>query len=217
MDRPRSASTRWRSSSKSARLPKERSAVSSSSTARAPPASPLPQSVHWAGTSERLPSGRLTSRKSTPHGKTPHLPSAHTCAREGASRVKLAIGKIIGGDPASSRSSPGEGTIAACPLLGRDTLPVRQRVYARSRKGASRTDDATGKIIGGDAVFRGSREWGTAIYGGSPSKRATKFWALLCYAQQVCDTRAAGRQDHKSRDQGRVGDPAAIRAAIAQP
>jgi hypothetical protein len=53
--------------------------------------------------------------------------------------------------------------------------------------------------------------WGTAIYGGSPSKRATKFWALLCPASlRYARSRQAGPQ---KRDHERAGRKSASHAS----
>jgi hypothetical protein len=83
---------------------------------------------------------------------------------------------------------------------GRDLPRISARVHARGRigdKGCDRHDHRQGP------VFRGSREWGTAIYGGSPSKTATKFWALSCPASlRYARSRQAGPQ---KRDHGRAG------------
>ena len=53
--------------------------------------------------------------------------------------------------------------------------------------------------------------WGTAIYGGSPSKRATTFWALLCPASlRYARSRQAGLQ---KRDHERAGRKSASHAS----
>jgi transposase len=121
------------------------------------------------------------------------------------------------GDLYDARRRPGPITEGATtPVLGAFRGWERRRIIAApGRDGTARREGPKGRVRGSrrerkssncSALTRKARRWGwgMAIYGGSPSKRATKFWALLCPASlRYARSRQAGPQKRDHRRAGR--------------
>jgi hypothetical protein len=71
---------------------------------------------------------------------------------------------------------------------------------ACTREGASGIRDAIGMIIGGVRCFA-ARANGVRRFMGDHTRKSDQIWGF-CHAQQVCDTRAAGRPGRKSATMG---------------